>query len=232
MIKTYEINEDLAGLVPMANEAEQAVLTMEIQQEDGLLLPIVLWRGEIVDGRCRQKACIALNIEMTTTDLDSTLTFEEVAKKVKGLNSRRNLTPTQKVMAACKQSLRKSNKVSIVDLAKSWGISRDILSNARYIAAEAPHYIDTLFNGGAVTIIDNNGNEKITNKVTTIYSYLKKVEEKAKEDTTYAWQEDTYINTQAGKEWYYSQVRELESTDNSVRLKMLVAELANYKFKS
>ena len=52
MIKTYPINEDLAGLVPMANEAEQLILKNEIKEENGLLLPVVLWRGHNVDGRC------------------------------------------------------------------------------------------------------------------------------------------------------------------------------------
>ena len=47
MIKTYQINEELAGLVPMANEAEQIILKSEIKEENDLLLPVVLWRGEM-----------------------------------------------------------------------------------------------------------------------------------------------------------------------------------------
>lgn len=232
MIKTYPINEDLAGLVPMANEAEQLILKNEIREENGLLLPVILWRGHIVDGRCRQKACSELGIEMLVEELDPALTYDEVARKVKGYNSRRNLTPTQKVMAACRQSLKASCKLSTVEIAKAWGISRDILGNARFIANTNPEWADTLFNGGSVKIIDHNGNPKLTNKVTTIYAYLKKLSEAVKEDTQYAWQEDTYIKTQAGKEWYYSQVSSLDSQTDIMRVKMLLAELANYKFST
>ena len=230
MIKTYPINEDLAGLVPMANEAEQLILKNEIKEENGLLLPVVLWRGEIVDGRCRQKACVELDIEMIVEELDPDLSYDEVARKVKGYNSRRNLTPTQKVMAACRQSLKPSCKLSTIELAKSWGIGRDILSNARFIYRVNPDMAETLFNGGSVEIIDANGRAKLTNKVTTIYAYLKKLAEAVVEDTQHAWQEDTYIKTQAGKEWYYSEVKRLGIKPEDIQFRMVVAELANYKF--
>lgn len=227
MIKTYPINEELAGLVPMANEAEQVILKNEIKEENGLLLPVILWRGAIVDGRCRQKACIELGIEMLVEELDAKLTFDEVAKKVKGYNSRRNLTTTQKIMSACRQSLKSSCKLSTTQIAKSWGIGRDILSNARFITAENPEMAELLFNGKSVEIMDNQGRVKYTNKVTTIYAYLKKLAEAVEEDDTHAWKEDAYIKTQAGKEWYYEQVANMEQT---IKTKMLIAELANYKF--
>ena len=230
MIKTYPINEDLAGLVPMANEAEQLVLKNEIKEENGLLLPVVLWRGHIIDGRCRQKACVELDIEMIVEELDPELSYDEVARKVKGYNSRRNLTPTQKVMAACRQSLKPSCKLSTIEVAKTWGISRDILGNARFITKENPDMAETLFNGGSVEIIDANGRAKLTNKVTTIYAYLKKLSEAVEEDNQHAWQEDTYIKTQAGKEWYYTKVASLGLKPEDVPMRMLLAELANYKF--
>ena len=227
MIRTYPINEELAGLVPMANEAEQIILKNEIREENGLLLPVILWRGAIVDGRCRQKACIELGIEMLVEELDDKLTFDEVAKKVKGYNSRRNLTTTQKIMSACRQSLKASCKLTTTQIAKSWGIGRDILSNARFISVENPEMAELLFNGKAVAVIDKNGAEKYTNKVTTIYAYLKRLSEAVEEDDIHAWKEDAYIKTQAGKEWYYEQVANMEQT---VKTKMLIAELANYKF--
>ena len=41
---------------------------------------------------------------------------------------------------------------------------------------------------------------------------------------------DTYIKTQAGKEWYYEQVSSLGLNSEPMRLKEFLAELANYKF--
>ena len=52
----FPINEEMAGIVPMASDKEQIALTDDIAA-NGLREPVVLWRKEIVDGRCRQKAC-------------------------------------------------------------------------------------------------------------------------------------------------------------------------------
>lgn len=226
----FPVNEKLAGLVPMASDAEQAVLTADInehEQRDA----IVLWRGEVVDGRCRQKALTTLGKHILYKELDDKLTEDEVKIFVKSVNTRRNLTPTQKVMVACRESISTTARPLMV-IAKSWGISKEILGNARFIARENPSWAEILFNGGSVEIIDNNGRPKLTNKVTTIYAYLKKLSEAVEEDSQYAWQEDTYIKTQAGKEWYYSQVSSLDSQTDIMRVKMLLAELANYKFST
>lgn len=222
----FPVNDKLAGLVPMASDAEQAVLMADIkdsEQRD----PIVLWRGEVVDGRCRQKALTTLGKHILYKELDNSLTEDEVRVFVKSVNIRRNLTPTQKVMSACRESLREGETRAVAIIAKTWGISRDILGNARFIAKENPEWLDILFNGGSVEIIDNNGKPKYTNKITTIYAYLKKLSEAVEEDDVHAWKEDAYIKTQAGKEWYYEQVANMEQT---VKTKMLIAELANYKF--
>lgn len=227
----FPINNELAGLVPMASDAEQAVLMADIrdsEQRD----PIVLWRGAVVDGRCRQKALTILGKHILYRELADNLTEDEVRVFVKSVNTRRNLTPTQKVMSACRESLRDGETRAVATIAKTWGISRDILGNARFIAKENPDWAEVLFNGGSIEIIDSQGKPKLTNKVTTIYSYLKKLSEAVEEDSQYAWQEDTYIKTQAGKEWYYTQVSSLASQTDIIRVKMLLAELANYKFST
>lgn len=225
----FPVNEKLAGLVPMASDAEQAVLTADIrdnEQRDA----IVLWRGEVVDGRCRQKALTTLGKHILYKELDDALTENDVKIFVKSVNTRRNLTPTQKVMIACRESLQPNSTRALALIAKSWGISKEILGNARFIVREKPEWEEVLFNGGSVKIIDSQGNPKLTNKVTTIYAYLKKLAEAVEEDSQHAWQEDTYIKTQAGKEWYYEKAPLVDSQTDKVQLKMLIAELANYKF--
>ena len=225
----FPVNEKLAGLVPMASDAEQAVLTADIrdnEQRDA----IVLWRGEVVDGRCRQKALTTLGKHILYKELDDALTENDVKIFVKSVNTRRNLTPTQKVMIACRESLQPNSTRALALIAKSWGISKEILGNARFIVREKPEWEEALFNGGSVEVIDTNGRAKLTNKVTTIYAYLKRLSEAVEEDTQYAWQEDTYIKTQAGKEWYYEKAPLVDSQTDKVQLKMLIAELANYKF--
>ena len=224
----FPVNEELAGLVPMAIESEQAVLTQDIKA-NGQRDPIVLWKGEVVDGRCRQLALTTLGNHILYKELDSNLTENEVRVFVKSVNTRRNLTTTQKIMTACRESLRPSNGKSVGAIAKEWGIGYVILNNARYIAKHKPELVDPLFNGNTVEITDKHGNKVHTNKVTAVYSWLKKNEELVKEDTTYGWKPDANIKTQAGKEWYYETMANCGCQDNVI-VSMLMTELANYKF--
>ena len=222
--ESLPINHKLAGLVPMASEAEQASLTADIIA-NGLRDPVVLWRGEIVDGRCRQKACLLANKPIMAKDLDDDLEEADVRIFVKSVNTRRNLTITQKVMSACKDSLRPDSDSTIV-IAKAWGIGRDILNNARYLAKHWPEVIEPLFNGESIEIIDGAGKAVVTNKVSAIYAYKRRLNEAVASDTTYGYKEDAYITTQAGKDWYYQQVAKISEPST----RMLIAELANYKF--
>ena len=221
----FPINEELAGLVPMAMEAEQIALTADIAKNEQRE-PIVLWRGKVVDGRCRQLALTTLGKHIMYRELDSNLTEEEARIYVKSVNTRRNLTVTQKIMSACRASLL-PNADKVANVAKSWGISKATLENARYIARHRPEMVEPLFNGKTVKIVNAEGKEVESNKITAIYASIRREMEKVNEDTQHGWKEDSYIKTQKGKEWYYNQVREL--TDLSTR--MMIAELANYKFK-
>ena len=223
----FPINEKLAGIVPMALPAEQAALTNDIMNS-GQKDPIVLWRGEVVDGRCRQKALTTIGRKIQYRELDDELTEDDVRIFVKSVNIRRNLTTTQKIISACRESLSPSSS-SIVAIAKSWGIGDKTLKNARYIARERPEFIAPLFNGKTVKIENADGKSIESNKITAIYAFLKRKEENVIEGTEHAWTEDSYIKTQAGKEWYYKQINDI-STIGDKKTKMLIAELANYKF--
>ncbi len=227
-MKVYEINDELAGLVPMASANEQDALTSDIA-EKGQLDPLVLWQGKIVDGRCRQLACMQLGIDPKVKHLDWSMTEADVVGVVKSLNTRRNLTQTQKVIAACRVSLKPGAK-KIADVASTWGIGDKILKNARFIAKERPEFIQPLFDGYSVKITSADGHEVDSNKVTTIYAAIKRDIEAVTEGVEHAWSEDTFINTQAGKEWYYEQLKTAALIGGDVKYKMLVAELANYKF--
>lgn len=227
--QAFEVNEELAGIVPMANMAEQAALTEDIR-ENGLREPVILWRNKIVDGRCRQKACLATGVRIKAKELDDDLTEEDVMVVVKSLNTRRNLSPTQKLISACKETFNPKNKAkSIIGLAKAWGVSHTLLKNARYIYTERNEFIEPLFQGGCVTIVGSNGKETQTNKISAIYAYLKREEENANRNDEHGWNPDAQIKTQAGKEWYYAQLG-IIGKDTTVPIRMMMVELANFKF--
>lgn len=223
----FEINEELAGLVPMASEAEQVALMNDIaenQQQD----PIVLWRGKVIDGRCRQKALTTLGYHIMYRELDSALTEDEVRIFVKSVNTRRNLTHTQKVISATRESLRPGSK-SIPLISKAWGIGRGILENGRYIARHKPEFIEPLFNGLSVRILNSEGKETDSNKVSTIYASIKREMELTIENEDHAWSDSAIIKTQKGKEWYYGFIKSNNITD--IQVKMALVELANFKYQ-
>lgn len=223
----FPINERLAGIVPMASYADQSALTADIRKH-GLKDPLMLWRGEIVDGRCRQLACTLAGVQIRAKELDSELTEDEVRIFVKSVNTRRHLTNTQKIISACKASLDSNNSATIKELAVAWSISEKILKNARYIAKVRPDFIEPLFNGESVKIVSSNGTPTSSVKVSAVYAYLKRLEEQVVMRDESGWEEDTAIKTQAGKDWYYNVCHTRGYTDISTR--MLVAELANFKF--
>ena len=236
----FEINEELAGVVPMALPSDQEALNRDIA-ENGQREPIVLYKGKIVDGRCRQNAIkIAGLPNILYKELDDELDEDDVKSYVKSVNTRRNLTYTQKLMVACRESFKPNKAKKLIDIAKDWGVSEPALKNARYVAKKRPEFIEILFNGGSVTILDKDGNSKSSNKISAIYSYLKREDEgNLDENKFHGWNADGYIKTQAGKEWFYGQLKELKGNgfkddDNflATRIKIMIAELSNYKFDS
>jgi len=226
----FDIDE-LAGIVPMASTQEQEVLTGSIK-ETGQHEPITLWNRRVVDGRCRQLALMLLAKPIMYRELSGDLTRDEVKVYVKAVNTRRNLTATQKIMTAAKESLEDTNTFTVKKIAEGWGVSKRIVENGRYLFRNYKKIAEELFNGENISIEDARGIKMQSNKVTAVYAYLRRMEESAagiEEDTAHGWDEGSFIKTQKGKEWYYAQIREAEVA-GSVRYKMLVAELANYKF--
>ena len=216
--EVFPINEKLAGIVPMAIPTEQKALTANIM-ENGLNEPVVLWRNEIVDGRCRQLACKAAGIAVRAIELDGW---------VKGANTRRNLTMAQKIMVASKESLREGSK-SLDYIAKSWAIGRRSLTMANYMSKARPEFIEPLLNGLTVPIIDAKGKHTQTNKITAIYTYIKREEEDVTEVPSHEWSANDHILTQAGRDWFYGFIKETGTTHVKVMMELVVR--ANDKFK-
>lgn len=228
----YEIDE-LASIVAMANDYEQLALTEDIRQ-NGQRDAAVLWHNKIVDGRCRQLACMTLGIDLLVTRLDDKLSREEVAKIVKSLNTRRNLTATQKMMSAYREqeAAWRTND----EIAKAWGIPLGSYKNARYVATNKPDVVEPLFNGKSVTIFDpDKGRDITTDKINTLARIIKKTEEVEtvfvdnSERVTFS--VDSTIKTEAGKEWYYGKMETLGIPNSDVAIRMDYVELANFKFR-
>ena len=204
MVEKYEIH-DLAYLVPMASEAEQVVLNEDIRV-NGLQTPIVLWQGKIIDGRCRQIACIACGERIRVTTLDDSLSEDEIAVVVKSLNIRRNLTLTQKIVSAAYEKIKRGNSISAEKLAASWGISRSILNNALYIVKNHPNEAKLLFNGHAIPIVGKGGKNITSSRISAIFNYYVKIDETKKMPNSgqqqFGYVTDAVLKTQHAKEHF------------------------------
>lgn len=223
--EVFPINQSLAGLVPMATLAEQAALTGDIQ-DNGLNCPGILWKKELIDGRCRQKACSLSGIPMRAESPYEDLTYEEVVEKVKSLNTRRNLTMAQKIMTASRTS-RSDGSASLDIVAKSWGISRRTLATANYVSKARPDFVEPLFNGLTVDIIDAKGKATKTNKISAIHAYIKREEENVTEADSGGIKTADSIRSQAGKDWYFDLV---DRSMSAREINECIAELANFKY--
>jgi hypothetical protein len=232
-MNTYEIHE-LANIVAMANELEQQALTEAIRA-NGQREPAVLWQGKIVDGRCRQLSCQALEIDLKVRHLEDNLTEEQVAAIVQDMNTRRNLTTTQRIASAYKQQLRTGENNS--KIARRWAISVSNFKYMKYIAKILPNLVEPLFNGKTVQILDvTTGKHVTTSKVFTIYTLLKKQKEQEtliidnSKDPLF--NPDFQIHTEAGKQWFFQQCNEEPLIKQRRNLMLNTVELANYKYQN
>lgn len=227
----------LANIVAMAGEREQAALTDDMLK-NGQNEPAVLWRGKIVDGRCRQLACVTLGTKLATRELDANLTEAEVAKIVKSLNTRRNLTDTQKLASAYLEQKRsgRSNKEMVVE----WAISLRSFQNFKYIAQHKPELVDPLFNGDSVALLDPDKGYKITtNKVNTLARIVKREQEAGEVEVVRPAQIEameysvrSHISTEVGRAEHKDLVNAFRySSSKEEMFSVLVAELMNYKYQ-
>ena len=165
----------IANLVPMALIAEQEALKEDIKKngyklELGLIL---LWKGEIVDGRCRQKALIELDIDprMVTKEVGN-LPYEKVLSLVKSANTRRNLTVTQKAISAYTQTKKadwgtrppNDKQVSQRMAAVTWGVDKKMIT-----------YVSSIVK--SVETIVTEMKKKNTPPNTILYAKIKRTED-------------------------------------------------------
>jgi len=228
----YPIDE-LANIVALASEYEQLALTEDIRR-NGQREPAVLWQGRIVDGRCRQLACVSLGIELLVKELDDNLSRDEVAQIVKSLNTRRNLTDTQKAMSAFKS--QEKNWLTNEELAKAWGIPLGTYKNARYLGVNRGDLVEPLFNGKSVEILDpDKGYVITTNKINTLARIIKKTKELitvvVDDSEKISYTVSGLVKTEAGKSWYYSKMKEHNIGPDAVGIRMDYVEFANLKYK-
>ena len=174
MKNNYKIHPS-AEIVPMMIPSALLSLRDDIEA-NGQKVPIVLWRNQVIDGRCRQDACNLLDIEVLTTSIDWDFPEDKLTDEVRSLNNRRQLTLTQKAFVVVRDA-KESDKTQKA-LAKHWVISTATVIRASWIEKNYQTIADKLFAGEKVKIVNKDGKDVHTDSIKTIQDYLKSIEKK------------------------------------------------------
>lgn len=93
-------HHDIASLHRSMNDMEFEALKLDIES-NGQLIPIITYKGKLVDGRHRQRALIELGIhDIKTMRLPGNISLKEVKERVMSTENRRTDNASQKSIRA------------------------------------------------------------------------------------------------------------------------------------
>jgi ParB-like nuclease domain len=132
-----------ADIFPMLTEDELEELAADIKAH-GLLHPIILKDGQLIDGRNRLEACRRAGVEPQVEDLNG---LDPVAYIMSANINRRNLTKGQRAMAVAKlypdpATLKRKGSVKNTEL-----VSTEYVSHARTVLRWVPELADLVMAG-------------------------------------------------------------------------------------
>ena len=217
---------------PLHNELEYAA-TKENIVRVGQLDPVLMLDGKCVDGRHRVRVAKELGVHVKCVDIDARLPDEDIIVMCnKNVMSGRDYDVTQKAIQALQLVSR--YKMTAVAAARLMKVDHRALSYASTIKGFDRHDIlDTLMADKQNRIqLDNM--ERPSRSLEILAKYVKTVEERPKlvvdDSERVHWDAEAAIKTELGKAWYYEMKKAIESV-GPVKMDMLLAEMANLKFK-
>lgn len=153
MQQQYEPHE-LANTLPLIEGPEFDELVDRIKQ-DGLLDPITLWQGKILDGRNRYRACGVAGVEPHFEEFEGD---EDAARRLvysKNI-TRRHLNDSQKAIAAARliegSKTTAGRMKAVADAAAQAGVSERTVSDARMVLKNAPSNVVSMVDRGEVSV--------------------------------------------------------------------------------
>ena len=156
------------------SEFESIKLDIEL---NGQIVPVITYKGKLVDGRHRQRALIELGIyDMICTALPNNTSLEDVKSKVLGTEMRRTDNVAQKAIRALKY-IDNTPGVSQQDAAVKFAVNRARISEAKKLLAMAGSDImDKFYRNGYLIL----GNIRYT-QLSQIIKYLSVDDEEQKD---------------------------------------------------
>lgn len=146
----------LANAFPLLEGADFGELVADID-EHGQHQPVIMYEGKILDGRNRWRACQRLQIPHT----EKQYTGDDPAGYVWSVNAvRRQLTPSQKAMAATKLVTAKrgdnrhttADKVTTEQAAKLAGVGTKTIERARVVVEHAVPEVQRAVESGELSV--------------------------------------------------------------------------------
>lgn len=155
-LEEVEIHE-LAKLTPVMTDIQYKALVASIK-EHGQQIPVVMYRGKVIDGRHRCKALRELgHSTVKIISENSTLSSEDIKEKIMNIyENRRHQTPTQKAILAYREyqdSKLKGDKIGQGAIAEKYGTTVKQLGRAKSLHTKAgDDVIELLFQGNKINV--------------------------------------------------------------------------------
>jgi len=134
-IKTVEFHP-IAEIFPLMSKEDLATLTTDIAR-NGLLEPIIVYEGKVIDGRNRYRACIKANVKPRFVEWPGS---GNPLPRIMSMNyCRRHLTASQKSMIASQVGLMAQKDKTLKDaltngdLARRVGVSKTSMSKTNKV---------------------------------------------------------------------------------------------------
>jgi hypothetical protein len=231
-IDTLEIHE-LANLTPLMSDEQYEALKHSIEL-NGQQVPIVTYRGKVIDGRHRIKALKELGKKTVKAIAeDSTLTIDDIRDKIMNVyENRRHQSVTQKAIMAYRYYTTKKKfgeKISQGEAAALIGTTRLQLSRAQKLHSLAGDtIINILFNGGKIDIGTKIKPYNTDNLLSLINYFKNRIDEIIeKTDNNNANIEDL---TDDEKDYINNKFEEIKAEANNITMKKLEDMLYKFSF--
>ena len=162
-------SERIEKAVARHSEAELNLLRENIRDK-GVIEPVVMWRGTIIDGYARHRIATELGIPYKTVEIDFANETEAIIWRVKTHIGRRNLTPYQKcemvlplaeaIAANARQRMLTGKRIPDGEmrgdtsqlLANMAGVSSETIRRAKYICEHGDEETKRRLRKGEISI--------------------------------------------------------------------------------
>lgn len=223
----------LANEDPLPTDESMDALFISISK-DGQRDPILVWRGKIIDGRCRACICAFLKKEVIVKNLPYNSSMKTLEIYAMQSATRRHDTPTQRAIKAAYHAAKNPNEKNKSIMAEFGVIPANFYAAIKLVKI-APSTAEILFKGYSVKVADDK-NSKNIQVVARFYEALTEnnmAEAIARMDAS----KDpsgprTRIQTAAGKDFYDNAIELLEEysfTRHAV--KVFIANIADRNTK-